>query len=95
MSRVIEIVVYRVKEAASGEALRRSMRPVLAGMKGFLGWRTLTGVSEDVLMADIVEWRSLDDAKAAAEIVHSDPKCKAFMDATESLVTFEYFVEHS
>lgn len=95
MSKVIEIVVYRVKDAPEGEALRRSMRPVLTGMAGFLSWRTLTGVSEAVLMADVVEWRSLEDAKAAAEKVHADPRCKAFMDATETLVTFEYFVEHS
>lgn len=95
MSKVIEVVVYRVKHPEEAEAMRRALLPVLAGFPGYLGWRRLTGATDSALLADVVDWRSLEDAKAAAEQVHADPQCKAFMDATESLVTFEYFVEHS
>ncbi|MGH2585612.1 MAG: antibiotic biosynthesis monooxygenase family protein [Dehalococcoidia bacterium] len=67
---VIELVLYRLKEGADEARFLKdadALTDVLRTLPGFVSRRLLTAV-EDGQWADLVEWRSMEEALRAAEV---------------------------
>ena len=88
----IEVVVYKVKNAETAAAARRTMKPHVAGFPGFLGWHAVTSADDPALFTDIVTWRSLAEARAAGEKVMSDPECAPLMGEVAELISMGHYV---
>lgn len=79
MSEAIEVVVFKAKSGVSDNQLRTAalaVTPILKDMPGFISREF--GASEDGQYIDIVHWKDLPSAKAAAEKVMGIPKCGEF-----------------
>lgn len=75
----IEIAVYRVRNPQTAEAKRRAMRHHVEAFPGFLGWHAITSAGDPALFADIVTWKSLEEARAASARAMADASCKPFI----------------
>jgi heme-degrading monooxygenase HmoA len=87
----LEVVVYKVKNPQSAENLRRAMRPHVEAFPGFLGWRAVTSTDDPATFTDIVTWRSLAEAQAAAGKVQTDPECAPFMAEIAEIVSYGHY----
>jgi hypothetical protein len=79
MSEAIEVVIFRAKSGVTDKQLQTAalgITPILKEMPGFIG--RVFGASEDGKYIDVVHWKDLPSAKAAAEKVMSIPKCGEF-----------------
>lgn len=79
MNEAIEVVIFKAKAGISDEQLRTAalaVTPVLKVMPGFISREF--GTSEDGQYIDVVHWKDLPSAKAAAEKVMGIPKCGEF-----------------
>lgn len=93
MSEAIEVVIFKAKNGISDNQLRTAalaVTPILKKMPGFINREF--GVSEDGQYIDIVRWKDLPSAKAAAEKVMSIPKCGEFFGLIDqSQMQFMHF----
>lgn len=79
MNEAIEVVIFKAKAGVSDEQLRTAalaVTSILKEMPGFIGREF--GTSEDSKYIDVVHWKDLPSAKAAAEKVMGIPKCGEF-----------------
>ena len=75
--RVLELVVFKLHDAASREQLLGAVDAVsewLRQQPGFVS-RELSYDSEGARWTDVVWWRTMEDAKAAAELALSSEEC--------------------
>lgn len=87
----LELVVFKVKDAARARIARRAAQEVVKHYEGFLSWSALEASVETNLFADIVLWRDLDCAKAAAAHISKDPGFSALMAEIDGLLTMAHF----
>lgn len=73
-SVVIEIAVYEAVDAEAFAPRQPELHETLQRRGGMLGSLARRGVEEPTLFADIVVWRDLGAAQAAAEVVETDPQ---------------------
>ena len=79
MNEAIEVVIFKAKAGVSDEQLQTAalaVTPILREMPGFISREF--GTSEDGKYIDVVHWKDLSSAKAAAEKVMDIPKCGEF-----------------
>jgi len=79
MNIAIEVVVFKAKAGVSDSQLQTAalpVTPILKEMPGFISREF--GASEDGKYIDIVHWKDLPSAQAAAAKVMSIPKCGEF-----------------
>lgn len=79
MNKAIEVVIFKAKAGISDEQLGTTalaVTPILKAMPGFISREF--GTSEDSQYIDVVHWKDLPSAKAAAEKVMNIPKCCEF-----------------
>lgn len=79
MSDIIEVVIFKTNPGVSGSQLQTAalaVTPFLKELPGFI--KREFGVSEDGQYIDIVHWKDMPSAKAAAEKVMGSPKCGEF-----------------
>jgi hypothetical protein len=88
----IEVVVYKVKNAETAGAARRTMRPRIEAMPGFLGWHAGTSADDPLLFTDILTWASLAEARDASAKVMADPGCAPFMAEIAEVVSMGHYV---
>lgn len=75
--RVLELVVFRVKEGVARDRLLGTVDAVsdwIAEQPGFISRELLDG-AEDGRWVDLVWWRTLDEAHAAAERAMASESC--------------------
>ncbi|MEO1656565.1 MAG: hypothetical protein AAFR65_02490 [Pseudomonadota bacterium] len=78
--QVAEIVRFKLREGADEAAFVDSAKGTVdfvAEQKGFV--RRSLSKSDDGVWVDYVEWRSLDDALAAAKRVEAEPSFEPFL----------------
>lgn len=79
MNEAIEVVIFKVKAGVPDEQLRTAALAVTAILKEIPGFISREfGTSEDGKYIDVVHWKYLPSAKAAAEKVMGIPKCGEF-----------------
>jgi hypothetical protein len=79
MSKAIEVVIFKARSGVSESQLQTAalaITPILKEMPGFISREF--GTSENGQYIDIVHWKDLPSAKAAAEKVMGIPKCGEF-----------------
>jgi hypothetical protein len=79
MSEAIEVVIFKARSGVSESQLQTAalaVTPILKEMPGFISREF--GTSENGQYIDIVHWKDLPSAKAAAEKVMGIPKCGEF-----------------
>lgn len=77
----IELITFRVKDGVTTEQMGAegaNMEAFLMEQPGFL-YRSLS-VDEDGLWHDIVYWKTMENAKNAAESFKQDKACAALME---------------
>ncbi len=75
--KVLELVVFKLKEGVSREEFLRTVDPVsrwISRRPGFVS-RELVHDAEGDRWVDVVWWKTLDDAKTAAEAAMSSESC--------------------
>ena len=92
MTHCIEVVVYKVKNAQSGQLARRAVRPHIEAFPGFLGWQAVTSTEDPTSFTDIVTWKSPADAKAAGAMIMSAPHCAPFMGEVAEVISMGHYV---
>ena len=79
MNIAIEVVIFKAKPGVSDSQLQTAALAVTSLLKEMSGFISREfGTSEDGKYIDIVHWRDILSAKAAAEKVMSIPKCGEF-----------------
>lgn len=76
-AKVVELVVFQVRDGVTREQLLETVDPVsawIAGQPGFLS-RDLAYDREGDRWIDVIWWRTLEDAHAAAERAMSSEAC--------------------
>ena len=79
MNKAIEVVIFKAQTGVSDNQLQTAalaVTPILKEMPGFISREF--GASEDGKYIDIVHWKDISSARAAAEKVMSSPKCGEF-----------------
>lgn len=93
MSEAIELVVFSAKPGVKDTELKAaalSVTPILEKMPGYLSREF--GASGDGQYVDIVRWKDLASAQAAAQQVMKIPECgKFFALIDESKMQFSHF----
>lgn len=88
---VFEIAVCKLKPGSdAADARQRAMRAISL-YPGFIGWRALTAKDDPDMVADIVEWQSMDDARAAGEMVMKDADFADYMGAIGEVSLMKHF----
>jgi len=87
----LELVVFKVKDTARARIARRAAHEVVKHYEGFLSWSALEASVEPNLFADIVLWRDLDCAKAAAARIAKDPGFSGLMAEIDGLLTMAHY----
>jgi hypothetical protein len=88
----IEVVVYRVKNPQTAEMRRRAARPHVEAYPGFLGWHAVTSADDPNVFTDILTWKTVGDAKAAAAKLSADPSCTPFIAEIAEIVSMGHYV---
>ena len=95
MNIAIEVVVFKAKAGVSDSQLQTAalaVTPILKEMPGFISREF--GASEDGKYIDVVHWKDLPSAKAAAEKVMSIPKCGEFFGLIDqNQMQFMHFIK--
>lgn len=87
----LELVVFKVKDADKARIARRAAQDTVSTYDGFLSWTAYEACEDKGLFADVVLWRDLNAAKAAADKVMKDPGFKAIMAEIDGLVTMSHY----
>lgn len=90
-SRVLEIAICKVADTSAAETARQAAMEAVRHYPGFLSWRALSTPGDGGLVADLVEWESLEAAKAAAEKVHADPAFLPCMKQITAVSVMDHF----
>ncbi|MEJ8474063.1 hypothetical protein [Roseibium algae] len=90
-TRCLELVVFKIKDAGKAREARRLAQQAVKLYDGFLSWAAYEGTEDASLFADIVEWRDLEAAKAASDMVMKDPRFAALMKEVDGIVTMSHF----
>ena len=87
----LELVVFKVKDADKARVARRAAQETVRTYDGFLSWTGYESCEDQGLFADVVLWRDLATAKAAAEKVMKDPGFAAVMAEIDGLVSLSHY----
>ena len=87
----LEVAVYSVHDAESFGAIQRAVFVDLAEMEGFVHGLPLRHLDDPTLRADVVLWRSLAQAKQAADLLPTDPRFANFLQGIQEVKHFHHF----
>jgi quinol monooxygenase YgiN len=87
----LELVVFKIKDPANARKARRLAQDAVKHYEGFLSWSAYEGAEDETLFADVVQWRDLPAAKAAADAIVKDPQFAAVMKEIDGIVTMSHF----
>jgi len=91
MSNIFEIVTFRVKDPAKAKEMRRNAMEHARKLKGFVNYRAMINVEDQNHFSDLVEWKSLEDAQAAAQEIMTIPEFQAMMAEIDSVESMKHF----
>ena len=90
-SRVLEIAICKVADKSAAETARQAAMEAVRHYPGFISWRALSTRGDGDLLADLVEWESMEAARAAAEKVHADPAFLPYMKQITAVSVIDHF----
>ena len=92
-STIMELVVYKIKpEANKGYIdVLKAVQEELKKMQGFVSYKTLKSVESEGLYTDMVEWKTLDDAKVAAAEIEQRKPFEHFLKSFQHIITMDHY----
>jgi heme-degrading monooxygenase HmoA len=88
---IVELVVYKVKDATLIDTRRREIYGLIAARPGFREWQCYQDATDPARRVDHVLWDSLAEAKAAGDAMMADPAFKPFMEVIDAVESFGHF----
>jgi heme-degrading monooxygenase HmoA len=95
---IIEIAIFTVKEDSiiSVAEIRSQVKKSLHSFNGFISINTLQPVNSSRVFADIVLWKTLEDAHIAAEAFEAgDERFLPYMQCIEDIKFMGHFIENT
>ncbi|MBB4188343.1 hypothetical protein GGE07_005019 [Sinorhizobium terangae] len=89
---VLELAVCTVRDKKAALVARNRAMQAVSRYPGFVSWRAVTACEMTDLLADLVEWETLDAAEAAGERVLNDPEFTPYMAAVTRVRLMQHFV---
>lgn len=92
---IYELAVYRFGSAGNTAIAdaRRDLRAILGRYPGFRCALPLTGIDEAGLGADLIVWRSIDDARSAQRDAANDARLAPLREGIEKVEITGFFDE--
>ncbi|MCZ4091900.1 hypothetical protein [Sinorhizobium psoraleae] len=90
--RVLELALCTVRDKKAALVARSRAMQAVSRYPGFVSWRAVTACEMNDLLADLVEWETLDAAEAAGERVLNDPEFTPYMAAITRVRLMQHFV---
>ncbi|MBB1200219.1 hypothetical protein EGM70_07930 [Enterobacteriaceae bacterium 89] len=87
-----EIVTYKVRDQEKAESSRSEARSLLEQFPGFIDWIAFSGMGSSGERADLLIWRSLEEARVAAQAVEVLPEFLSFRTSVSSLHSMGHFL---
>jgi len=89
---VFEIVTYTVADIDQAQQGRARAHEALKSYPGFRGWTPFTAVEGEAVFIDLVEWDTLENARAAQDAFLTDPATEAFRAAFGKTIVMKHAV---
>lgn len=86
-----EIVTYSVSDPTAADAARNETRRRLEAYPGFIAWQAFHGAADPAARVDVVVWRSLEAAEAAAAMVGSAAEFASFRASIKNLSGMDHY----
>lgn len=86
-----EIVTYKVENPQAADAARATAQQLLQHFPGFIDWMALSGCDNSAERTDVVTWRSVEEAQAAAKAVGSQPEFASFRASVNTLHSMGHY----
>lgn len=91
-SHVLELAVCTVTDREAALAARRQAMQAVSRYPGFISWRAATACETADMLADLVEWETLEAARDAGKRVMTDPEFAPYMAAIGSVQLMQHFL---
>ncbi|WP_139109891.1 hypothetical protein [Ensifer sp. LC163] len=88
---ILELAVCIVADRPAAAAARQQAMQAVSHYPGFISWRAVGSCENPGMLADLVEWETLDDAKSAGERVRRDPDFAPYMAAISAVMLMQHF----
>jgi len=86
-----EIVTYSVSDPSTADAARSEARRRLEAFPGFIAWQAFHGAADPAARVDVVVWRSLEAAQAAAAEVGTAAEFASFRASIKNLSGMDHY----
>ncbi|CAN7409394.1 MULTISPECIES: hypothetical protein [Ensifer] len=88
---ILELAVCIVVDKPAAAAARHRAMQAVSNYPGFISWRAVGSCEKPDMLADLVEWETLDDARSAGERVRRDPDFAPYMAAISAVMLMQHF----
>ncbi|WP_457584077.1 hypothetical protein [Ensifer canadensis] len=88
---ILELAVCIVADKPAAAAARHRAMQAVSNYPGFISWRAVGSCEKPDMLADLVEWETLDDARSAGERVRRDPDFAPYMAAISAVMLMQHF----
>lgn len=88
---IIELAVCIVADKPAAAAARHRAMQAVSRYPGFVSWRAVDSCETAGMVADLVEWETLEAAKYAGERVRVDPEFAPYMAAITTVMLMQHF----
>lgn len=89
---VLELAVCTVSDKEAALAARGKAMQAVSRYPGFVSWRAVTACETADMLADLVEWETLEAARDAGKRVMTDPDFTPYMAAIGSVQLMQHFL---
>lgn len=91
-THILELAVCTVTDKEAALAARGKAMQAVSRYPGFVSWRAVTACETADMLADLVEWETLEAAQAAGKRVMTDPHFAPYMAAIASVQLMQHFL---
>lgn len=86
-----EIATYTVKDPESADQARINTKEYISTLPGLIEWIHFSDLEDPCQRADLLTWKSLDEAHAACQAAEQAPECAAFLACINHISRMGYY----
>lgn len=86
-----EIATYTVTDPESADQARLSTQEYINTLPGLIEWIHFADLEDPCQRADLLTWRSLEEARAACQAAEQAPECAAFLACVTHINRMGYY----
>ncbi|NRP20072.1 hypothetical protein LPJGGPFB_03331 [Ensifer adhaerens] len=88
---ILELAVCIVADKPAAAAARQRAMQAVSRYPGFISWRAVGSCEKADMLADLVEWETLEAARSAGERVRRDPDFAPYMASISAVMLMQHF----